>query len=271
MYGMSPTDARKAGIPFPVYPKLSFPIISEERKGLTMNKKFSKEERETCIPIIKQIMDLALLTRNEGVLALEVMAQKPETEPLISVAIRLLVDGTDPVQVRLILEKIIESEQYEGSEYLKALIIIEGLLGIQAGEHPNLIQRKLSAFLGLDAVVNSMKEDDIHAKETMEDTLEHYKNITNPAESETFITLINKLSDREVQMLLKEVDMYSLADALKICDYKTMKKFMDNLSFRIGVLTINIMHSRAADNEKSFAAQKEIMEIFKEIYPHHWA
>lgn len=179
---------------------------------------FSKDNLDPA-GLIKQINELALAARKEGLLALEEMAHKME-DPFLKKGILLIVDGTDPELVRSILEtelNFIESRHkdnrglwdtvaefgpawgmigtliglitmldelsdpsalgpkmavalvttFYGSvlanfiaipisnklkgksndEILLKQVMIEGLLSIQAGENPRVIEEKLKAFL----------------------------------------------------------------------------------------------------------------------------
>lgn len=184
----------------------------------TVQKAFSQEVLDPA-ELIKQINELALAARKEGLLALEEIAQKMEDE-FLKKGILLIVDGTDPELVRSILETeltFIESRHkdnqgfwamfaemgpawgmigtliglitmldslkdpttigpkmavalvttFYGSvianlfatpianklklksddEILLKQVMIEGLLSIQAGENPRVIEEKLKAFL----------------------------------------------------------------------------------------------------------------------------
>lgn len=186
------------------------------------------------VELIKQINELALAARKEGLLALEEMAQKME-DPFMKKGVLLIVDGTDPELVRNILEtelNFIESRHkdkrgfweiiaefgpawgmigtliglitmldqlsdpstlgpkmavalvttFYGSvianlfatpianklkgksndEILLKQVMIEGLLSIQAGENPRVIEEKLKAFLSpatRDAFIDLQKTE----------------------------------------------------------------------------------------------------------------
>lgn len=182
--------------------------------------------------VIKQINELALAARKEGLLALEEMATRME-DPFLKKGVLLIVDGTDPELVRSILETeltFIETRHKDNQSFWNNLaelgpawgmigtligliamldslddpttigpkmavalittlygsvlanffatpvanklkiksneeillkeVMIEGLLSIQAGENPLVIQEKLKAFLSptdrntLDAETN---------------------------------------------------------------------------------------------------------------------
>ena len=116
-----------------------------------MNITFSKEDQKSCIPYMQQIVDFYFTALNEGVLALEEKATQPDVDPLIKLAVDLIVYGVDPKMVTDVLKYILElsSKQSETHEILKTKIIVEGMLSIQAGEHISIIEEKMAAF-GMD-------------------------------------------------------------------------------------------------------------------------
>lgn len=197
---------------------ISYPL-SRFLAGLkTIRHAFGEVELDG-VEVIKQINELALAARKEGLLALEEMAQSME-EPFMKKGILLIVDGTDPELVRNILETelvFLETRHKEHRAFWESLaelapawgmigtligliamldslndpsnigpkmavalittlygtilanffalpvanklkaksheevaikqLMIEGLLSIQAGENPRVIEEKLKAFL----------------------------------------------------------------------------------------------------------------------------
>ena len=128
--------------------------------------------------VISKIIELSNVARKEGLLALEEVASNLEDE-FMKKGILLIVDGTEPELVRGILEtelanmddrhrKVSGFFDYMAAmgpawgmigtliglvnmlaklEYQMKEIVIEGLLSIQAGENPRVIEEKLKSFL----------------------------------------------------------------------------------------------------------------------------
>lgn len=227
-----------------------------------MGKKFSNEEIEKCIPFIRQIIDFAETARCEGVLALEYKAAQPEVDPLLTIGVNLIVDGTDPQLISSILNTILETEQYEGYELLKYKIISEGLYSIQAGENPRIIKIKLFSFLGLEYVQKAFTENEI------ENNKYNYKLNAQKSytESEAFENLINTLNDnRAIQLILREVDCNQIAWALKTCGYQTTNRIHENLSKRMSGMVIDAMLSTQIDLGESIRAQNGLIAIYKKL------
>ena len=140
-----------------------------------MIRNFSKEDRKKCIPVVSQLVELSNFTREQGVSALGRRANDPDIDPLLSVAIKLIADGIDPMLVKGMLENILHTEQYEGYELLKGLIIVEGALSIQAGEIPGLFEIKLSTYLGLEHVSAAYAKEEKRKKDMQEKFHDEYR------------------------------------------------------------------------------------------------
>ena len=114
------------------------------------------EEKKPLQGKIAEIVNLANITRAQGVLALEQQIEKTD-DRLLQIGITLIVDGTDPEVVKNIIDTIIINTNKTGTELLSQLMVREGLLAIQAGYNPSIIKAKLLAYLGdVDAMAYSL-------------------------------------------------------------------------------------------------------------------
>ena len=134
-----------------------------------------KEVPQDPAAVIRNIIDLSNTARKEGLLALEEAANGIEDE-FLKKGIMLVVDGTDPELVRGIMETdlgCIEQRHKKsiavwekwgelgpawgmigtliGLILMLKDITVEGILSIQAGENPRVIEEKLKSFLSPSA------------------------------------------------------------------------------------------------------------------------
>jgi len=105
------------------------------------------EEKLSCIPIIEELISLAITARREGILALEDKAIE-SNETFVKYGIALIVDGTYPELVKDMLESLMIASGKCGVELLKQYIIRTGVLSVQAGENPGIVAEKLLFLLG---------------------------------------------------------------------------------------------------------------------------
>lgn len=84
---------------------------------------------------------MAEIARREGILALEETGGKA-ADPFVRMAILLAVDGTQPELIKDMLQEWMASLLREQeTKYRK---VIEGLMSIQAGDNPRIVEHKLS-------------------------------------------------------------------------------------------------------------------------------
>lgn len=114
---------------------------------LNLNCRFTDVDKEKCKPVIYRLVDLFNLASTKGVLALE-LEMEQEQSFFLKTGISLIVDGTDSVLVKQILQNIILADEYSGSPLLERLIMAEGVLALQQGENLRIIALKLSSMLG---------------------------------------------------------------------------------------------------------------------------
>ncbi len=108
---------------------------------------------------INTIVRFADKARREGLLALDQDADALD-DPFLQKGIRLVVDGTTPELVRNILETELafianlvflpianKLKNKSAAEIFRKEAIIEGVLSIQAGDNPRIVQEKLKSFV----------------------------------------------------------------------------------------------------------------------------
>ena len=252
-FGVSPTLAREDGVNI------------EEVRMFMEKRKFSEEDRVRCVPIIKQMLEFAHITRTLGVLALVRTVKDKDLDPLMKVAIDLITDGWDPMLVKGILENILETEQYQGYELLKACIIVEGALSIQAGEIPDLMEIKLASFIGLDYVVQAVEDKNRKTKENRTQFYEDLKTKEIPEESKPFEKILTELNDYGIQHVLREVEIISLETALMACGHDAVRRITYNLSEGLEGMILQGMKLRKYNLSASIAAQEKIIEVYNRL------
>lgn len=87
--------------------------------------------------------DLSEIARSEGIMALETIITTIG-DPFLGSALRLAVDGTEPELVMNILQNYMRSQIQEQSVKLRKAM--EGVMSIQSGDNPRIVQQKLSVL-----------------------------------------------------------------------------------------------------------------------------
>ncbi|MGL1930924.1 MAG: hypothetical protein OCC45_04075 [Desulfotalea sp.] len=107
----------------------------------------SKEDQESLVPIVHQLQKLSETAKKSGMLALE-DELKSINDHFLRLGLQLIIDRTEPENVKDILDSDIYYNESNGRELLKKIIIREALLRIQAGDSSRNVKISTSIFLG---------------------------------------------------------------------------------------------------------------------------
>ena len=217
------------------------------------------EEKKPLLKIIAGIVNLANICRREGVLALEQQIEKTD-DKLTKIGLGLICGGTDPKLVEGILSTFIVTSNKTGADLLSQLIVQDGLLQIQAGHNPRIIEEKLLAYMGdidtNDHSIYSERFVDGEYNALMADIANWEKTTGLPG----FEMLVN-FSDRDIQHVLREVDTNILAIALRDASFELKNRVLQNLSKRLCIDIINDMKIMGPIIPEDIAeAQREIVK-----------
>ncbi len=167
---------------------------------------------------INHILALSQLARRESLLALEELVRGYD-DWFLEKGIMLVVDGADPDLVKEVLTAYILSSFKPGFEYQRADIIADGVLMIQSGDSPYIIQEVLFAALGRETIELLAEDDDGTIRRKTPDANEEadennldlspieraarqFTTVYNQTEAEAAIADLTKLSDDELAKLL---------------------------------------------------------------------
>jgi len=107
-------------------------------------------DRVEIVHDIRKIVAMSIIARREGILAIEGVMKNEDVVFLLK-GLSLLVDGSDPVLLDEILSGYIVSSGHVGAKLLRLFVIKRGLLALQDGEHPRIIEEMLLSCIGEDA------------------------------------------------------------------------------------------------------------------------
>ncbi len=106
----------------------------------------SKEDQLLLVPLVLQLKEFAEKAKKSGLLSLETELYQIE-DPFLKLGVQLIVDKTDPVNIKDILDSDIYYNESNGRELLKKIIAREGLLRIQKGDSPRNVLICTKIFL----------------------------------------------------------------------------------------------------------------------------
>jgi len=200
----------------------------------------------------ERILEFAVIARNEGLLELEEAAAlldvQDETQEMFIKLIGLIVDGTEPDMVKQIGANMCASRMYSSYVGLVNLMYIQGALMIQAGENKCVIADIIKSMMpmvvceelftrecdsALPKALAKAEEDEERIK-----SLCKYKDEIDEKDhsvlNETAKTII-MLSDQDIQRLLRDIDVSTVAVAMKGLPGQARERFFSNVSKNIAI------------------------------------
>jgi len=189
----------------------------------------SREDQRQCLHLISEILLLTKKARSLGLLSLiETIESCPNR--FLQKGLQLIVDGEKPHSVREILEISIMAGGFRGRELLERCIILEGLMGIQAGLNPKSIRELLLSFLA-EEVAQAYETEFEHGNDgDLDGFLKNLEQSQSPSPVPSSLSLLfSKLSDEEIRQCLKEISTLDLAKALKNMNAKTQMRIFNTL------------------------------------------
>lgn len=107
----------------------------------------SKEDQLSLVPLVLQLKELAEKSKKSGILFLENELSQI-SDPFLKMGLQLILDKTDPADMKDILDSDIYYNESNGRELLKKIILREGLRRIRNGDTPRDVLICTKIFLG---------------------------------------------------------------------------------------------------------------------------
>jgi hypothetical protein len=200
--------------------------------GFAQKIQCSQEERQQCVELAADMVDLATKGRRSGLMAL---MQEAEENPsfLLRKGLQLILDGVKPDIVREILEFHIGAGNYSGRELLERCLILEGVLALQNGVHPKIVKELMMSLLGEDGQKGFEAKFDQKDDQEFKAFLQNIKDTHPPsAPAKKLDKAINKMTGSEIHLFLKEINTTDLARAIKDLGGKTQLKILSSMPKR---------------------------------------
>jgi hypothetical protein len=114
----------------------------------------------------------------------------------------MVVDAVEPRLVADVMQYTIIAGQYKGAALLERLLLAEGILSIQAGDNPRIIEYKLLSMLGEEYMERILRGRVIDEQKVL-DFISAAQNRTPPPESDKFNKTLAALDDRSFQTVIR--------------------------------------------------------------------
>ena len=119
------------------------------RRDAVAKLKKATDTKNKLLQSAEQIIMLAETARQRGLLALEEIVENIESD-YAKQLITLMIDGTDPVIIAEIATNKYWTDAPEDVQAMIYYIYLRGILGIQSGEHPKLLEKILLSLIPIE-------------------------------------------------------------------------------------------------------------------------
>jgi hypothetical protein len=226
----------------------------------------SAAEKKECMALVAELCSMANKAKRNGLLSL--VQEADETSHfLLRKGLQLVLEGVNPQMVEKTLQYYILSGKYHGKELLVRCIIMEGILTIQNGVNPTIIQELLLSLFGERSYENYESEFGDGKNNRLKSFFDKIKQsrAATPLSSKLGHTIM-QLNDQSIQQCLKEISTVDLARALKGIEGKAQIKVFKNLPKRsAAILQETVEHLDLMRESEMTEAQEKVLLIISSL------
>ena len=198
---------------------------------LRLNVQFSDEEKQLCLPIARQMVHLAIVSVEGGILGLESEVLSNDSySTLTKIGMNMILEPAGSERMKKFFQHVILSGGYKGTDLLERLLIAEGFLAIAPDDFrmpngswalgppsyhvPTVVAYHVGAILGEEYIEELLAT----ANKTDIDIDAYIDQYTSPLEESTaFEEKLLTLTNIGISHLLMPMDDFVLAMAFVGC------------------------------------------------------
>ncbi|MDC7127245.1 MAG: FliG C-terminal domain-containing protein [Spirochaetales bacterium] len=184
----------------------------------------SEEEKESLLPLLKEILKVAKRGRVSGFLDL---AKESDSinNPFLSECVQLLGNGYESRAIEKIIDIRIAVKNIRGLKLIEMSMVREGILSIMRGDPQALIEEILFSFLGKSIHDKYLEE----RKHNFNSYIEKISKGEKTAKSDSGKWILNATSE-DISKMLKAIDWESLGLILKTETDAVLHKIINSIS-----------------------------------------
>lgn len=212
-------------------------ILDDVRRDAIAWLKASEENVEVLAEAADRIMRFGEESRKQGLLILEYYVENEESEFLKFVTM-LVVDAVERESVIEFATNAYWANRPEGVQAMVDYIYLRGMLCVQQGDSPRVIQEILQSLMPLNLRSEFKKQMD-SKRQCRKELVEEYSRIRPAFQDTTALEEIHVLEEmvrfmdaRSLQRVLFDMDANDLAACVYALGPELREKIMDNVSSR---------------------------------------
>ena len=194
---------------------------------------------QNCLRLVNLLARLQEKARTEGLLSLETDVTMLR-EPLLQYGLRFVLEGVDAKTLRLRLEARLMELTEGRSPPPEAIILLEGILLMQDGEHPIRLKQKLAPLFGdvfwkTYASETGLASDIASLERNLKDMLDRFRHAAVCTETTDLRRLVDPLADEDIGSVIVSRGN-RLAVPLSAADGLTITRFVKAMVRRVDLL-----------------------------------
>lgn len=129
-------------------------IFSIDTEYFAQRIQCTRDDKEDCLPTVRQLLELAYASRDVGLLVMDEMVQDKARYPdaFLRKAVQLTVEIADSEKIRKVLYNLIVTTKFMANHhFLKDVLITETMIALSQGEDLDyLFAHLLPSYFGLE-------------------------------------------------------------------------------------------------------------------------
>lgn len=248
-------------------------MLDDVRRDAIGRSREAEEGTKLLVEAVSDIMELWNFVREAGLLALEEAVQDVEPD-FLKRLILLLVNAPDSET----MTEIATNEYWvRGSDGVQAMVdymYIRGVIGIRNGESREILWEVLQSLVpsGKRIRLDEWKKESEkqyweEVRETFSRTAPSHDNAKILKAVRDLTEILGKLSDRQIQRLVRDVDSDDLAVCVYGCDDRMRQRIRDNLSERYAdVMMEKVVRRRSVSEEEMCESVSRVLSVIRELW-----
>ncbi len=248
-------------------------MLDDVRRDAIGRSREAEEGTKLLVEAVSDIMELWNFVREAGLLALEEVVQDVEPD-FLKRLILLLVNAPD---LETMTEIATNEYWIRGSDGMQAMVdymYIRGVIGIRNCESREILWEVLQSLLPSQKRIRldewkkeSEKQYWEDVRETFSRTVPSHDNAKIPKAVQDLTEILGKLSDRQIQRLVREVDSDDLVVCVYEFDDRMRQRILDNLSERYAdVMMEKVVRRRSVSEEEASESISRVLSVIRELW-----
>lgn len=195
------------------------------------------------------------ISRNKGVLAMEVAITEGKQDEFLEFSIKFLLDGMQRGLSNDFLFGLLENYAKHEVQQERACMVLDALKAIVSGENEECLKEIVASHIGRKYREKFISRS--NESYNRESILSNY----NEREGTYVLEVLSDCADRDIQMILKNIDNGTLVKALYGASGRICQKFLQNVSDRMLRFLDEDIQRFVGDEAEVLEAQKKVLEI----------